>query len=43
MPQPAKRAHAKISPSSLARTMRCKGSVNFIESLDRIVRALNKG
>lgn len=31
---PTERAHAKIGPSSLARVMRCPGSVNFIENLD---------
>lgn len=31
---PVERAHAKIGPSSLARILRCPGSVNFIEAMD---------
>lgn len=30
---PVERAHARIGPSSLARALRCPGSVNFIEAL----------
>ncbi len=31
---PRERAHAKIGPSALARTIRCPGSINFIESME---------
>lgn len=33
MAQPVERAHARISPSALARIIKCPGSVNFIEEM----------